>query len=73
MTVTIDKYDRISRAYAEARTLAAEIQPIKDAMRNAAWMDQQGKDELAAALKGMADRKKQQVIDVINDQTPVKP
>lgn len=73
MTVTIDKYDRISRAYAEARTLAVDIQAIKEIIKNSAWIDQQGKDELAAALKGIADRKKQLVMDVINDQTPVTP
>lgn len=73
MTVTLDKYERISRAYAEARTLAIEIKSIKDAIRNTAWLDQKCRDELEASLKGMADRKKQLVIDVINDQTPVKP
>lgn len=73
MTVTIDKYDRISRAYAEARTLAVDVQAIKEIVRNSAWIDQQGQAELTAALQGIADRKKQAVIDVINDQTPVTP
>ncbi|MNN75525.1 hypothetical protein D3C81_1918370 [compost metagenome] len=73
MTVTIDKYDRISRAYAEARTLAVDIQAIKEIIKNSAWIDNQGKDELHAALRGIADRKKQSVIDVVNDQTPVTP
>lgn len=73
MTVTIDKYERISRAYAEARTLAVDINAIKEVIKNSAWIDQQGKDELHAAIDGIRNRKKQAVIDVINDQTPVTP
>lgn len=69
--ITLGDYDRISKAYAEARTLAVEIKSVKDLIRGLGQLDATCQAELLASLKGCADRKKQAVIDVIN--TPVTP
>lgn len=64
--ITIDDYDRISRAYAEARALAVEIKSVKDLIQGLSWLDSTCKAEILASLKDCANRKKKDVIDVIN-------
>lgn len=72
MTVTIKDFDRISKAYAEARTLAVDIKAIRDLVKNSCtWLDDKCATEIEAALSSCAERKKQAVIDVIN--APVVP